>query len=174
MDKMLNNHKINPKRLKRIRKFRRMTQAALEEASGVKRSYISQLENEKSGTDRQQPGTIEALADALACDPEYLTGDIKSFTKELENERTLEREAFKKRTWDKFVIANTKSFLNIYGLTLDFDPDSQRYTVRGPEGGVINVDNIDELTEAIMHLLTCGQDLIDLLLDGIEHYDILP
>lgn len=126
---MSDNRKIDPSRLTRMMRERKMTQIRLSELSGVERSYISQLCGGKTKTRHQNEGTIKALAEALDCYPEYLTGETDFYSEEFE-------KAYKRMTKgvnnlikeldEKVQLDRIKTILSLYRIKLTIDTDSEQ------------------------------------------------
>ena len=67
--------KINPERLRRLRKAKKLSRAALAERSKVSERTIQRLENESDRTQANREHTLECLAKVLGVEEGVLTGD---------------------------------------------------------------------------------------------------
>lgn len=59
-------------KIRYLRELRGMTLADVEEATGISRSYVSNMENGRAPLDEVVHGKIKALANALRCKVEFL------------------------------------------------------------------------------------------------------
>ena len=68
--------RINPERLRHLRKEKGLSRAALAKRSKVSERTIQRLENESERTQTNQKDTLEGLAKALGVEEGVLTGDV--------------------------------------------------------------------------------------------------
>ena len=68
--------RINPERLRRLRKEKGLSRATLAKRSKVSERTIQRLENESERTQTNQKDTLEGLAKALGVEEGVLTGDV--------------------------------------------------------------------------------------------------